>query len=394
VCNFGLFYLLLKTYTIYYSYKELPQSWDSLVAHDIFLQSKYLKASEEASPKNIQFFYVGIFLSKELVGVAVIQRVQLYLKDMFRNNSVSCLKEFFRDLVSKILKGNILVVGNLTHTGQHSLFFQKESISQSDYLNLVYEAVNDLINEIKLKQHKKIRAVMFKDYFLDDAINHETPFFDSHKLSRVTVQPNMMTLIRKDWSKKEDYVNSLNKKYRDRYKRARKKLNGIVNKELDLETIKKSSERLHRLYLNVSYNAKFNTFLLPENHFYSLKLQLQNDFKVFGYYLNDELIGFYTLILNGYNLETYFLGYDETHQYANQLYLNMLYQMTEFAIENKFSNVVYARTAMEIKSSVGAKPKAMVIYLKHTNNLMNAILKQLFNLMNPKQNWVERHPFK
>ena len=364
-----------------------------MVTHDIFLQSKYLKALEEASPKNIQLFYVGVFLEQELVGVAVVQRVQLYLKDMFRNNMVSCVKEFFKDLVSKILKGNILVVGNLTHMGQHSLFFQKESILQSDYLKLIEEAVNVLIKEIKRKQNKKIRAVMFKDYFLDDPINQETAFFDFHKLHRVTVQPNMIASIRENWLKKDDYLSSLNKKYRDRYKRARKKLNGIVYEELDAEKILNSSEKLHELYLNVSNNAKFNTFLLPENHFYSLKLQLKNDFKVFGYYLNNELVGFFTLLLNGKQLETYFLGYDEAHQFSNQLYLNMLYQMTEFAIENKFSEIVYARTAMEIKSSVGAKPKTMVVYLKHTNKLMNAILKLIFNLMNPKQEWEERHPF-
>ncbi len=384
----------MKTYNIFNASKALPKSWDSLATHDIFLQTSYLKAFEDASPKNIQWFYVGVFLNEELVGIAVMQRVQLYLKDMFRNSTVSCIKEFFQDLVSKVLKGNVLVVGNLTHTGQHSLFFNNEKIGQLDFLKLIYEAVNTLKKEIKLKQNKTIRAVMFKDYFIDDSIHLEHHFFALQKLHRVTVQPNMIMPMHSEWHKKQDYIASFNKKYRDRYKRARKKLNGIVYKELDLKTIKNTFEKLHLLYLNVSNNAKFNTFLLPENHFYSLKLQLQDDFRVFGYYLNNTLIGFYTLILNGKNLETYFLGYDTAHQYPNQLYLNMLYDMAEFAIENKFQYVVYARTAMEIKSSVGAKPKPMVVYMKHTNGLINAILKQVFRLMNPSETWAERHPFK
>jgi hypothetical protein len=106
------------------------------------------------------------------------------------------------------------------------------------------------------------------------------------------------------------------------------------------------------------------------------------------------LIGFYTLILNNDVLETYFLGYDEEHQYPNQMYLNMLYDMSEFAIVNNFSSIVYARTAMEIKSSVGAEPRKMNVYLKHTNPFMNASLKRIFKLMNPTQQWEERHPFK
>jgi hypothetical protein len=383
----------LKSFKIFHSVENLPNVWDNLVVHDILLQSKYLKALKNTSPENIELCYVGIFDDDELVGVAIIQRVQLYLKDMFRNKQVSCFKEFIKDTVSKILKGNILVVGNLTHTGQHGLFFQKEKITQKEFLNLVFEAVETIKKDIKEKRNKTIRVIMFKDYFQNDSIHLENAFFNAHKLHKVTVQPNMVMNINSDWLKQDDYINSLNKKYKKRFKTARTKLNGIICSELDLEAIKTNSNRLHKLYLNVSNNAKFNTFILPENHFYNLKLQLQDSFRVFGYYLNEELIGFFTLILNETHLETYFLGYDKEHQYKNQLYLNMLYNMLGFGINNKFNTVVYARTAMEIKSSVGAKPEAMLVYIKHTNNFMNAILKQIFKLMNPKQRWEERHPF-
>jgi hypothetical protein len=384
----------LKSFRIYQTVENLPEVWDNLVAHDIFLQSIYLKALEDISPNNIELFYVGIFDDDQLVGVAIIQRVQLYLKDMFRASEVSCLKTIIKDWVSKVLKGNILVVGNLTHTGQHGLFYQNEKMSQTAYLHLVFKAVVALKKDIKEKQNKTIRAILFKDYFQEDSIHLEPVFFNTHNLHKVSVQPNMIMKINSDWLKPEDYVVSLNKKYKKRFKSARTRLNGIVCFELDLEAVRCNSNRLHKLYLNVSNNAKFNTFILPESHFYSLKLQLQDNFRVFGYYLNEELIGFFTLILNGKHLETYFLGYDAEHQYSHQLYLNMLYDMIQYAIKNKFTTVVYARTAMEIKSSVGAKPEPMLVYIKHTNSFLNTILKQLFGLMNPKQDWEERHPFK
>ncbi|MDD7885963.1 GNAT family N-acetyltransferase [Flavivirga sp. 57AJ16] len=383
-----------KTAHIYHSANTLPKGWDAFVKHDIFLQVDYLKALEEASPDNIQLFYVGVFKEDLLVGVAIIQRVQLYLKDMFRKTQVSCLKEFFQNIISKILKGNILVVGNLTHTGQHGVFFNKESISQFTYLECVFNALQIIKKDIKEKQNKKIRAIMFKDYFLDDAIHAEASFFSSHKLYKVLVQPNMIMKIRPEWKVIDDYLASMTKKYRTRYKRAKTKLGVITCHELDLETIKSNSNKLHGFYLNVSKNAKFNTFLLPEDHFYSLKFYLKENFSVFGYYLKDELVGFFSLILNNKNLETYFLGYDAKHQYSNQLYLNMLYDMAKYGIDNAFSSIVYARTAMEIKSSVGAKPEAMAVYMKHTNGFINAVLKQVFGLMNPKQDWEERHPFK
>jgi len=384
----------LITYKIYKATKELPSTWDNIVKHDIFLQSHYFKALENASPNNITWYYIGVFNKNELVGVAIIQRAQLYLKNMFRTKSSSTLKQVLINSFSKILKGNILVLGNLMHTGQHGLFFDQNKISQTDFLNILFKAINKLKIEIKTTQNKKIRSIMMKDFFTDDAIHTERGFLNTHQLHKVKVQPNMMMDIKTNWQNWEDYRASLNKKYKRRYNRAKKKFGEIKPIELDLETIHDNSKRLYKLYKNVSDNAKFNTFVLPQNHFYNLKEQLKDNFKVFGYYLDNKLIGFYTLILNNKALETYFLGYDKEHQYPNQLYLNMLYDMARFAIENKFSSVVYARTAMEIKSSVGADSREMIMYMKHTNNLANAILRKVFRLMKPSQKWIERHPFK
>lgn len=381
-------------FQIYNSFNELPPTWDSLVGHDIFLQSHYLQAAELATPSTISWYYVGFFNDNNLIGVAIIQRAQLYLKDMFRKESPYILKRILKNALSKVLKGNILVVGNLTHTGQHSLFFLKERISQGEYLKTLFRVLDQIKKEIKINQQKKIRVIMFKDYFEDDTIHLEHEIFKINQLHQVIVQPNMIMSTRSNWLKGEDYLKELNKKYRTRYKRARHKFDGIERLELDEEAIKFNTEIMYKLYNNVSNNARFNTFILPQNHFYSLKAQLKENFKVFGYYLNNELIGFYTLILNNETLETYFLGYNEKHQYANQLYLNMLYDMIQFAIENKFHSIVYARTAMEIKSSVGAETKGMIMYMKHTNGIINAILKQIFNFMKPSQKWVERHPFK
>lgn len=392
--NFQSFLFTLIDHQIYTSFNELPRSWDTMAEHDIFLKSSYLQAMEQASPDSISWYYVGVFKGEELVGVAIAQRAQLYLKDMFRNKVPSVFKQLLISSFSKILKGNILVFGNLTHTGQHGLHFLPNKISQADFLKTLFRVAQELKNIIKQKQNKKIRVVMFKDYFKEDPIHMEGHLFKSYKLHKVNVQPNMIMIIKLIWLKPEDYIANLNKKYKTRYKRAKKKFGEIQSRELYMETIDKCSNDLYELYKNVSDNAKFNTFILPQNHFFSLKKELKENFKIFGYYLNNELIGFYSLILNNKTLETYFLGYDAAHQYQNQLYLNMLYDMAGFAITNNFSSVVYARTAMEIKSSVGAKPKDMIVYIKHTNGLVNVLLRYIFQLMNPTQKWAERHPFK
>ena len=159
----------------------------------------------------------------------------------------------------------------------------------------------------------------------------------------------------------------------------------------DLNTLE---SEIFLLYKNVSDNARVNSFILNKNHFKLLKGELKDNFKVFGYFIDEVLVGFFTLIINNQALETYFLGYNPEFQYKHQLYLNMLYDMAQFAIENNVKAIVYARTAMEIKSSVGAKPKAMFIYMKHTNFIANSVLQIIFKYLNPVTKWVERHPFK
>lgn len=381
-------------YKIYKTVEELPQDWDTLVAHDILLQSTYLLALEKASPNTISLYFISVFHHEALVGITIIQRVELYAKDMFRSEPASKLKAFFKDTVSQILKGNVLVVGNLTHTGQHGVFLKKESIPQQQFLDTLFDAINELRHFIKHNNKKSIRSILFKDYFMDDAIHFDEHLFKKKHFYRVNVQPNMLLEVKYKWNSIDDYLADLNTKYKTRYRRARKKLRLIEHRELSLEDIEIQSNQLFGLYQNVCKNASFNTFLLPENHFFSFKLMLKDNFRVFGYYLKNELVGFYTLILNTNGLETYFLGYDQAHQYDKQLYLNMLYDMIDFGIENRFNEIVYARTAMEIKSSVGAKPKAMSMYIKHTNTVMNFMLQPLFKLMNPSQKWQERHPFK
>lgn len=384
----------MTRYKIYKAVEELPQDWDALVAHDILLQSAYLLALEKASPKTVSLYFIGVFHNEILVGTAIIQRVELYAKDMFRSEPASKPKAFFKDVVSRILKGNILVVGNLTHTGQHGVYLKKESLSQREFFAILFEAINELRHFIKHNKNKSIRAILFKDYFKEDSIHLNEQEFQKKHFYRVNVQPNMLFEVRPNWNSMDDYLADLNAKYKTRYRRARKKLGIIEQIELSIEDVKAQSDDLYRLYINVCNNAPFNTFSLPVNHFFSFKLLLKDDFRVFGYYLKNELVGFYTLILNKNVLETYFLGYDEVHQYDNQLYLNMLYDMIDFGIDNGLKEIVYARTAMEIKSSVGAKPKTMSMYIKHTNVILNFMLQSFFRLMNPSQEWQERHPFK
>jgi predicted N-acyltransferase len=200
--------------------------------------------------------------------------------------------------------------------------------------------------------------------------------------------------LQNQWKTNTEYIEALTKKYRDQYKRAHKKFEGIETRELSLDEIILKENRIYELYFHVAKNAPFNTFFLAKNHFTSFKRQCGTKFILVGYYLKNELVGFHTLLVNGKTLETYFLGYDEQIQKEKMLYLNMLYNMTQFGIENQFKKIIFGRTALEIKSSIGAKPVIMSGFIYHTNKWINRILPKIFPNLEPSLVWQQRHPFK
>ena len=125
-----------------------------------------------------------------------------------------------------------------------------------------------------------------------------------------------------------------------------------------------------------------------------MKSQCLDHFLLFGYYLEGKLVGFHTILLNGTVLETYFLGYDSKIQKENMLYLNMLYNMTEYGIEHGFKKIIFGRTALEIKSSIGAIPVKMSGFIYHNNKLIDKYLEKFFKKLEPNIEWQMRHPFK
>ena len=204
----------------------------------------------------------------------------------------------------------------------------------------------------------------------------------------------MLFDIPNQWKSEQDYINALSKKYRDQYKRARKKAEGVEKRKMHLEDIIKHEETIYDLYHHVAQNAYFNTFFLAKNHFRVFKELLKDKFLFYGYFLDEKLIGFNTIIKNGEVMDTYFLGYDDSIQRDKMLYLNMLYDMVAYSINKGFKEIIFARTALEIKSSIGAKPQEMYGFAKHSNSVADLIFEKAFNYLEPKVDWKERNPFK
>lgn len=377
------------TYQIYSSIIQLPITWDEVAHDNAFLKSPYLKVLENAAPTNMQCFYIGIFKKSELIGVALAQYLDLNKLESFGERD-KCIKTFIRNFIFKNFASHVLFLGNNMITGQNCYAFNK-TIDYKTISELLIECASEITLYFK-KQKTTIHIVSFKDFYQDCAV--ELKKFALKDIYEFNTQPNMVFELQNHWKNNEDYVGSFSKKYRDQYKRAHKKFEGIETRELSFEEIISNEERIYELYHHVAKNAPFNTFFLDKHHFSTFKKQCGNGFVLCGYFDKERLVGFHTLLLNGSVLETYFLGYDEHIQKEKMLYLNMLYNMTKFGIENQFKKIIFGRTALEIKSSIGAQPIIMSGFIYHTNKYVNKVMANIFPKLEPTSVWQQRHPFK
>lgn len=367
---------------IYLSTAELPADWNQVAQSSIFLQTDYLKALEESRPTNLTISYVGIFQDTELIAAAFIQQIDLIQLETFGVRD-SGLKIIIRDFLFKNYAGKLLIVGNNMLTGQHAIACRPD-ISQASILSYLKERV--------CKEYPNQHLEIFKDFPAEELNFFSGSNFD--KSLRFTSQPSMFLSLAESWEKEKDYVEALTKKYRDQYKRARKKAYGIEKRQLNLTEIIELESRIYELYFHVAKNAPFNTFFLVKNHFSCLKENMGESFRFFAYFEEGKLIGFNTLFQHDELLETYFLGYDPSIQKDKMLYLNMLYDMVGCAIVNGFKHIQFGRTAMEIKSSIGAIPVNMYGLMEHNTPLINSYLDKIFRFLEPEVTWTQRHPFK
>jgi hypothetical protein len=130
-------------------------------------------------------------------------------------------------------------------------------------LKEIKKAAQTIEKQLK-SQGKKVHLLSLKDFTSAQVSNFKEADFSN--FYQFQIQPNMVLEIKPHWHSIDDYVANLNKKYRDQYKRVRKKGQDIEKRKLEFEEISKLEAVIYDLYLHVAKNAPFNTFLLNRNH--------------------------------------------------------------------------------------------------------------------------------
>jgi len=301
----------------------------------------------------------------------------------------SGLSKWLKRRVAGKLAADILICGNMLLTGEHGFYFDSGKIAPEKAAVLLENALEQVANESD-RSGERMPVILVKD--IAPAQQRPRQHLIRKDYVEFEIQPNMVLHL--PFRSFDDYLGAMSTKYRTRAKRAFKKAGGLVKQELTLAEIEQELPRLYALYRDIANNAGFNMVDLNERYLLALKRDMPEQFRMFGYYMDGQLVAFYTVILNGSELEAHFLGYDKTHYHDRQLYLNILYDIVRIGIDHQCSDIVFARTALEIKSSIGAIPHNLCCYLRHRNPLVNRFTGTLLEYIKPVEEWLPRHPFK
>ena len=380
----------------------IQKAWDNAAPSDnLFLRSSYLGMLEKFPPAKMGFRYIIFYKGNNPIGISYHQIFRLNVEESLHqaeaveeSNHYCIVKAISNAVKSWFIKRadfNLLISGNLLLTGSYGYQFTKDYNSTTsatlmqaglDFLQGRLDGSPDKVSIQLIKDHLKSSSSPIEKVLKNKAYH---PFL---------MQPCMKVDIRPEWTDFDAYLSDMSSKYRVRVKRARKKGASIVKKELTLEEIEANEGAIHSLYKEIADGAGFNAFLLHKKYFIELKRTLGNNYKLTGYYINDELVAFYTAIFNHGEMDAHFLGVDGKCNREHQIYLNILYDLVNMAIEHGCTPLDMARTALEIKSSVGAEAHDMVCFIKHRNSISSKFINLVFDSLNPKEEWKPRSPFK
>jgi hypothetical protein len=384
---------------VFSSIQEAKDHWQAAApANNIFLGDGYLSVLEKNPPKNMLFRYVVFYCNGMPSGVAYCQLTPFIAEKSLRTppGQTSVLSSLYKPLnflIRKFFtskKHTLLVCGNLLLTGTHGFWF-REKLEKKELHLLLDEALN-LVKALLEKEGQSADVTLIKD--LSGEQRMETAQANSLQYREFTFQPNMVLDVPETWRDIDDYLCTLSSKYRVRYKKARSLSAGLIRKELSLEDLRRQQKQVCSLLCEIADNQDFNMIELHPGYLIGLKEELPERFRVFAYYQEEKLVGFFTTLDNHEELEAHFLGFSAEFNRSTKLYLNFLYDVLEAGIQSGATRIVYARTALEIKSTIGAKPELIYSYIHVNDCLLNKLLPSLIRYLQPSEEWIPRNPFK
>ena len=358
--------------------------WDALTdRNSLFLSRRYLRALEDAGPENLRQRYALIFRGREAVAAVAAQSVNLSVARVGKSHKHQRVAAPLERLEERML-----VCGNLLSWGMHGVSFA----SGEDAATLwpaVAEAIYRLRRADKLLGDTDL--VMVKD--ISDEHAAAASVLKRFSYRALETDPNMVLEISPRWRSYEDYLASLNAKYRKTCRQIDKEVVAADCQVEELRDVTGHAEALHELYLQTHRNAKFRPVTLPPAFIPTLAARLGDDFRCQVVRRDGQLLGFVTTLRDGDTAVGYNIGFDRKANAEIPIYLRLLQAVIDDAVKFGSRRLSLGRTALEPKARLGARPEPMRVWIRHRIPMLNVLVRGLLHTISHDEA-PERNPFK
>jgi len=356
----------------------------------------YLNALVEGSGERGRFLYPSIEIDGETIAAGCFQELVLYKDELDNLGRLFSSDSKLTLAIESILKGlvqlgrekkgiRILIAGNSQVTGPYGVCFSS-NISEQEKA----QCWAAILKEAEI-QFGPYSIILVKDFTLGDQVIIDNLLNEGFR--KIPTLPVMCFNLHSSWNNFDDYTAALASKYRIRTKAARKKISPIKSELWNADQIQEHAHEINALYQHVFSKARFRLYRINTDYFVKLKIELGNNFQFKVYLYQDKMIGFTTFFIGENQSDAHLIGIDYSANKQFSLYQNMLYDYIEEGIKAHTKSIDFGRTAMEIKSTIGAIPVESQVLVKMRNPLLNGLVCLLMDSSSPAP-WIQRHPFR
>ena len=326
----------IKGVDLYFQDQLWLASYITQVSYGVEGQSYFVKVGGPHGSDALLLFQKITVTPKELLGY-------VKAKGSLGKSVVRKIIQFF----VQNRKISILVNGCPNLTGDFRFVSKPDDLNETD---AVVAALRKLENVIDFD------AVIIKDI-------HPPLAKVPSEFKKFQVDPNMV--VHNEWPTVQAYVKAMRTKYRQRYQSTMKKSARMTVQKLNLTQIAVHKADINALLANVVRQDKFNLEQIPEDYF--IRLAAMQQFSLYGYFLADRLVGFRSSLDASDRLIAHYVGFEADANTEQKIYQRMLYDYVAEGIEKKLPSIHLGRTALEIKSTVGAEREDYFL-LFHSDN--------------------------
>ena len=340
--------------------------------------NKIDKVKEEWDKVNSTFFLHSSFLEIFYINHPKIKHLFVMDKDIRLYGHIFVLRfdktsRYLRNKVFsffiRFIKFDVLYLTN-TFITNIPAFISNKNINLDKLLSAIQHHYNLLV---------------VPDFLLNNMTVSNNDFF------KIEVEEDMVLEIRDKWVDIDSYIYDLRKKYRNKIKKFTINSNKIEIRTMNENDIKLYSEKIQDLFFQVINESNFTGPLFNTDSF---SLLIKKDiFKLYGYFVDNNLIAFSSEIHQDKILYSYYVGFEKSLNKVFSIYPRILIETINNAITLKKDKVIFGRTANEFKSNFGARPVKSHVYIKVNNRYLRIILYPILKRLTLKK-WKKRNPFK